>query len=575
MDNKDIARILHEMAALMELRQENRFKIRAYRNAARSMERLNEPAAKLNKSGRLREIPGVGSAIARDIEELLQTGKLKPYEKLKSGLPITLFELLRVPRLGPRQIRTLHEQLGISDLQDLEKACRENRLLTLKGFGPKTQQRILEGIESARRSRGRLRLNRARPLAVEMLEFLQRCGSVDRAEIAGSVRRWREIVNNVDLVASFRKPEEALDDFSRLPFIASLMNRQKDRITLRLQTLDVDARLVVVKPAQFQAALHYYTGSKQYNEKMFDFASKRGFKMEADGIFRKGKAVAIKTEEELFELLECDFIPPELREDTGEIEAAFAHQLPALIEQRDLKGVFHVHSTWSDGQHTLEEMVAAAAQRGYEYVGISEHSKSAYYAHGLDEQRLAKLSVEIDRLQKKYKCIRILKGSEVDILPDGTLDYFDAVLRKLDFVVASVHSRFSMPEREMTQRICRALSNSHVDILGHATGRLLMRRKGYDVNLEEVLQTALRHRKCIEVNANPWRLDLEWKWIKRAKELGVKFAINPDAHYTYEFDNMMWGIANARKGWASASDVINTLPWSEAKAFFQLQRTQR
>jgi DNA polymerase (family 10) len=570
MDNKQVARILYDIARLLEIKEENPFKIRAYQNAARSIEGLNENVNDLAASKRLQEVPGIGKAIAEKIEEFVRTGKMEFYETLRASYPPGLFDLMKIPNLGPRKIRILYDQLGIASIKELEYACLENRLLNLKGFGKKTQEKLLEGIKIASASEGRHLLNKVLPVARELLAYLKECPSIDQVEIAGSVRRWNEIINDLDLVASSSKPAEVSRFFLKMPYVCSIIAQGDTKTSVRLETLGLNVDLRVVKPVEFASALHHFTGSKEHNVVMRGHAKKRGFKINEYGIFKEDteKAITIKSERELFDFFHMDYIPPEMREDCGEVEAALQHRIPALVDRSQLQGIFHVHSTWSDGRDSLEDMISGARERGYRFVGISEHSKVAAYAHGLDERRLAQQSAEIDRLREKFTDIEILKGTEVDILPDGTLDFPDGVLSELDFVIASVHSNFKMEEKEMTARICRALSNPHVDILGHATGRLLLGRKPYPVNLEEVLKTAVAHKKCIEINASPHRLELEWPWVRRAKELGIKFSINPDAHRIRELDYVEFGIGVARKGWATPADILNTLPWTKLRKHF-------
>lgn len=565
MDNKQIALILLDISRILEMKEENVFKIRAYQNAARSLEGIGEEAHDLIAQGKLKDVPGIGKTIAEKIEELDRTGKLQYYEELKAEYPPGLFELFRIPNLGPKKIRRLFEDLGIGSIRELEYACQENRLLNLKGFGQKTQEKLLEGIKIATFSDGRQLLGKVMPVAQKLLTYMRQCPAVDRVEIAGSARRWKEIVNDLDFVASTTKPEEVTEYFLKMPYALTLIGRGETKTSVRIESLNLQVDLRVVAPAQFASALHHFTGSKEHNVVLRTMAKKMGYKINEYGIFRENseKPVAIKTEEDIYSFFKMDFIPPEMRENLGEIEAALEHRIPKLVDFSDLAGVFHVHSTWSDGRNSLEEMIRAALDRGYRYVGISEHSQIAAYAHGLDTARLQEQSAEIDRLQKKYETIRILKGIEVDILSDGNLDLDDASLSRLDFVIASVHSAFRLDEKAQTERICRAIANPLVDILGHPTGRILQGRPGYAVNLDEVLKTALRHKKCIEINASPHRLDLDWTHVKQAVDMGIPLAIDPDAHRTSEFDYVQFGIGMARKGWAASGNILNTKPWDE------------
>lgn len=565
MDNKQIASVLLDISRVLELKDENIFKIRAYQNAARSLEGIGDEVHDLIAQGTLKEVPGIGKAIADKIEELDRTGKLQYFEDLKSEFPSTLFELFRIPNLGPKKIRKLWEDLGITSARDLEDACQENRLLDLKGFGKKTQEKLLEGIKIAAISDGSHLLGKVLPFARQLLGYLRACKAIERVEIAGSTRRWKEVIHDLDFVASTRNPGEVSDYFVKMPFGNSIIAKGDTKTSVRIDAMNLNVDLRTVTPKEFATALHHFTGSKEHNVALRTIAKKLGFKINEYGIFKEGseKPLAVKSEEDIYSFFKMDFIPPEMRENLGEIEAAQKHKIPKLVEGTHLKGVFHVHSVWSDGHNPLDEMIRGAMERGYGYVGISEHSKAAAYAHGLDEARLQEQGVEIDKLQKKYPAIRILKGIEVDILPDGQLDLDDDSLSRLDFVIASVHAAFRMDEKAMTDRICRALSHPLVDILGHPTGRILQGRAGYTVDMERVLKTAAAGKKCVEINASPHRLDLEWTHIKQAIDAGVTLAINPDAHRLSEYEYVEFGVGIARKGWATPADILNTRKWDE------------
>ena len=567
MENRQIASILYEISRILELKEENIFKIRAYQNAARSIEGIGEEAHDLIEQGKLDQVPGIGKAIAEKIVELDRTGRLKYHEDLRAEFPTTLYELLRVPNLGPKKIRKLYDDLHISSLSELEYACRENRLVELKGFGKKTQEKILEGIAIAAASDGKILLGKALPVARQILEYLRGCNAIDRVEIAGSARRWKEIISDLDFVASTTRPQEVADYFGNIPFSHSVIAKGGTKTSVRLDAMGLNVDLRVVAPKEFATALHHFTGSKEHNVVLRTMAKKMGYKISEYGIFKEGseKPVPIDSEQDFYAFFKMDYVPPELRENLGEIEAALEHRIPQLIEASQLQGIFHVHSVWSDGRNTLEEMIRGAQERGYGFVGISEHSKIAAYAHGLDETRLQEQSVEIDRLQQKFTGIKILKGIEVDILADGSLDFSDEILSRLDFVIASVHSNMRIDEKAMTERICRALSNPHVDILGHPTGRLLQGRQPYAVDIDKVLKTAARHKKCIEINASPHRLDLNWTYIQQAVKMGIPLAINPDAHRIAELDYVQFGVGMARKGWATPANILNSQPWESIR----------
>src|SRR5262249_42721444 len=371
----------------------------------------------------------------------------------------------------------------------------------------------------------------------------------------GRMRRWKEIVKDIDFVVATKEPDKVIEHFNKMPLVSRIESKSKTKVTARLFTRGVPVELLLVDPSEFAVALQQYTGNREHDAALIAHAKTKGYTLEERGLLKGKKQIQVPSEEKLYELLDMEYIPPEMREGLGEVELASQHKLPAVIKQSDIKGIFHVHSLYSDGANTLEEMISAARDRGYQFVGISEHSKVAAYAGGLDEKRLALQGHEIDTLQSKYKDITILKGIEVDILADGSLDLPDPVLAKLDFVIASIHSGFKMNEKEMTARICRALSNPHVDILGHATGRLLLARKGYAVDIEEVLRTARKYEKTIEINASPRRLELDWRLVHHARQLGIRFSINPDAHSTAELDYVPYGVAVARKGWATVDDI--------------------
>jgi DNA polymerase (family X) len=575
MTNKDVATVLFEISQLLEMQEENIYKIRAYQNAARSIELFPGNIEDLVAVQELQKVPGIGKSISKNIEELVTTGRLTFYEELKGKYPATLAELLKVPNLGPKKIRILFDKLGVASIAQLQKACVENRLVEVKGFGKRTQERILEGIALMSATEGQFLLTHLLPISREILAHLRESKAVIRAEITGSMRRWKEIVKDIDFVVATKEPEKVVDHFQKMPLVARIESKSKTKITARLFTRGVPVELLLVDPSEFAVALQQYTGNREHDSALIRHAKTKGYTLQERGLLKGKKQVTVESEEKLYELLDMDFVPPEMREGLGEVELASQHRLPVAVKLDDIKGIFHVHSLYSDGSNTLEEMIAASRDRGYQFVGISEHSKIAYYAGGLDEARLAEQGREIDALRRKYKDITILKGIEVDILADGSLDMPDEVLANLDFVIASIHSGFKMNETEMTARICRALANPHVDILGHATGRLLLARKGYAVNIEEVLQTARKYEKTIEINASPRRLELDWRLVHHARQLGIRFSINPDAHSISELDYVPYGVAVARKGWATAEDIINASAWPDIKRHFARKSAHR
>lgn len=571
MTNQEIVSILNFIATALELKGENPFKIRAYQKAAQSIEALTTDVASLVEKGKLREIEGIGEAIEKKITELVKTGRLEYYENLKASIPEGLFELFKIPHLGPKKIKTLYEKLGITTLGELEYACYENRLLELPGFGKKTQQAILEGIQFVKSSSDQIRLGKARPIALEIMKLLVDKALVKQISLAGGIRRWKEVVKDIDLVAGSSEPEKVIELFTGLPQVGEVLSREPGRCIVRL-TDGIPVDLNVVPEERHPYYLFYCTGSKNFLKVLQEMVSGEGYILNDQGIFkkdRKGKAqrtpIVCQSEEEIFQLLGLPYIPPELREDTGELAAAREGRLPSLLEEKDLKGVLHVHTHWSDGVASIKEMARAALERGYMYIGISDHSKSAFYANGLNEERLRKQWEEIDKVSKELKGIKILKGMEVDILADGTLDLDEALLAQLDFVVASIHSRFKMNREEMTQRILKAMENPYVTLIGHPTGRLILSREPYQVDMETLLEGARKNRVAMELNAHPHRLDLHWLHLKMAMEKGVKISINPDAHNVEGLDDIVYGVGTARRGWVPKEAVLNTLPWEEFK----------
>jgi len=564
MNKKELIAVLEEIGTLLELKGENPFKCRAYYNAARSLEGEEAEPRELLESGRLSEIKGIGKGLQEKITELITTGRLPYYEQLRSEFPDTLLELLKIPGMGPKKVKAVYDKLGIRSVGELEYACNENRLVALEGFGEKSQAKILAGIEMLKRFQGRYLYRQARAEADALLEALAGDGSGVRISICGSLRRSKEIIRDIDLLVSTKAPAALMKRFTSLPQVYQVTGHGETKSSVVLAS-GIQADLRAVTDEQFPYALNYFTGSKAHNTAMRARAKKKGLKLNEYGLFRGERLLRCKDEEELYAKLGLDYVPPELREDTGEIEAAAEGTLPHLIEAGDIQGTFHVHTNWSDGGATLEAMARGAAKLGYRYLGIADHSKSAIYAGGLDEKRVREQQAEIDRLNKKLKDITLLKGIESDILPDGRLDYSDKVLATFDYVVVSVHSHFGMSEAEMTRRICRALENPYATMLGHPTGRLLLSREEYPLNMQQVLETAAKQGKMIELNAHPYRLDLDWRFCKVAREKGIPICINPDAHSVEGLEDMQYGLAAARRGWLSKEDVFNTRSLAEVR----------
>lgn len=575
MDKKEIIHILEEIGTLLELKGENPFKARAYYNAARTLETLSSDPIPLIKSGEIAEVKGIGSAIYGKLKTLVESGQLPYYQELKASLPAGLLDLLKIPGLGPKKVKSIYEKLHISTVGELEYACLENRLRDLDGFGQKSQENILKSIEIHKRYRERYHYHIAAAEAGQILEYLQKKPELTRLEVAGSLRRKRETIKDIDIVASCPagQREKIMDYFTCYPQTDRIIAKGTTKSTILLHAgLQCDLRLV--DDLQFPFLLHHSTGSKEHNTAMRQRAKSMGLTMNEYGLFREGKNESLPAADEaaIFKALGLSEIPPELRENTGEIEAASRQQLPQLVEAGQLRGLFHAHTLYSDGTAGIKEMADACRGLGFQFLGISDHSKAAFYANGLNEERVKQQQEEIDQLNALYNDFVILKGIEVDILADGTLDYADEVLASFDFVIASVHSSFKMSEAEMTRRICRALANPYVTMLGHPTGRLLLGREAYPLNMAVVLERAAQYKRIIEINANPHRLDLDWRWGKKARELGLKTAINPDAHAPEGLNDFHLGLGIARKGWFEAADVVNTLSAGELKDYFRSLR---
>jgi DNA polymerase (family 10) len=561
MEKNDIASVLDEIATFMELTGENPFKIRAYSAGARILENMTEDLGELIDGGKLADIPGLGEALVDKITTLRRDGVLPFHQKLKASIPAGLLEVMQIPGLGPKKVRALWTLLAVEDLAKLKEVCESGAVAELKGFGEKTQDKILEGIKNRIAYGKRHRWYEAAAIAEPILAGLRALPQVSHAESAGSLRRARETVGDLDFLVASSEPKPIMDWFVAYPGVKEVTAHGETKSSVRFEN-GLQADLRVVPAEQFYFALHHFTGSKEHNVAMRHRALGRGLSMSEWGfksVDDKTVAPGAKNEEEVFQALGLPWIPPELREGNGEIDAAEAGQLPKLVQLSDLRGVFHNHTTESDGDHTLDQMAAAAEAHGWEYLGISDHSKSSFQAGGLDEARLAKQLEDIAKLNasKKYR-VRVLSGSEVDILKDGALDFSDEVLARLDFVVASVHNLFTLDREAQTARIIKAIENEHVDMVGHLTGRLLNKREPYDVDIAKVIDAAAANDTIIELNANPWRLDLDWRWWRRASEKGVLCSINPDAHDIDQLAFAAHGVRIARKGWLTPEQVLNT-----------------
>jgi len=569
----EIIEILDELALLLEMKGENPFKSRAYVNAARSIEALDEDLDLVVREGRLATIKGVGEAISKKIEELATTGQLRYYHDLKATIPAGHFEMLKIPGLGPKKISFLYEKLGIQTIGELEYACQENRLLDLKGFGSKTQKKILAGIDALKQYRERRLYAEVIDEALDLRKFLAEQRDVFAAGIAGSLRRGNEIVKDIDLLAATDDHLPLADAFASLPRAASVIVRGDTKVSVTLRS-GINADLRIVSPSQYPYALHHFTGSREHNTALRGRAKKLGLKMNEYGLFREEENLLCRSEDDIFAALGLSYIPPELRENMGEIEAAAAGQLPRLVEIGDVRGVLHIHTQASDGADSLETLAREAKRRGYAYIGVSDHSQSAYYAGGLSPDAVRRQHEAIDNLNAGEEAFHIFKGIEADILPDGRLDYDDEMLAKFDFVIAAVHSHFQMTEEEMTVRIIRALANPFTTILAHPTGRLLLAREPYALDIHRVIDAAAANGKVIELNANPLRLDLDWRHCIYAKKQGVKIAVNSDLHNLAGFDYMIGGVNIARKGWLEKEDCLNCLELKEINEYFLRMRSR-
>lgn len=579
MSADEVGDILEQIALLLELKGENPFKIRAYTNAARALETLTEDIAELVAEKRLEEIDGIGKAIAEKITLLVTTGKLDYYDTLREEFPPDIFSLFELQGLGAKKIKLLYEQLDIHSITKLERACQDGTVAALPGFGEKTAANILKSIAQHKKSAGQFRLGDITALAGGLLDDLRSHPHVALVQIAGSYRRKKEIVRDLDFIVSTRKPAEVSADFVNHPLVESVLAHGETKSSVLLKN-GIQCDLRVVNRDEYPFALNYFTGSKEHNVKMRSRALERGWSLneyrfsEAEGRKLKEPIPVVQTEGDLYKALGLAYVEPELREDRGEIAAAENRELPALIEWQNLRGTFHCHTTASDGRASLEAMADAARELGLQYLGIADHSKSSVQANGLDEKRLLAQVAEIQKLNAASEGFRLFSGTECDIKKDGSLDFSDEVLAQLDYVVASVHASFTLSEVEMTDRIIKAITNPRVTMLGHLTGRLLLTREPYKVNIPAVIEAAAATGTIIELNANSRRLDLDWRWWPLAKEKGVKCAINPDAHSTAGIQDLIFGIHIARKGWLTKQDVINTLPLGKIESALSIKSTK-
>jgi DNA polymerase (family 10) len=558
MKNRELADLFEKMADLLEFKGENPFKIRAYRKASRIIGDLTQDIEEVAQAQQLKGVPGIGEGMAEKIEEYLKTGRISRFEEAKKGISDELIAMMEIPGMGPKTLAMLHKEKKIDSLPTLEKALEEGSLIGLPGMGEKKAENIRRGIQLLRQSKGRMNLGIAFPIAKRIVESLREKVGFKTIEWAGSLRRMRETIGDIDILATGPDQKKIIHTFTRLPEVKEVLASGETKASVIVEGgIQIDLR--VVDEGSYGAALQYFTGSKGHNIRLRGIAKAKGIKINEYGVFKGEKKIGGKEERDVYRALAMPWIPPELREDRGEIEASQMNRLPQLVQESEIKGDFHVHSKWSDGTASIEEIAKAAQKRGYQYVAICDHSKSLKIAHGLDESRLMKQMEEIDRVNEKLKGFRILKGTEVDIRADGKLDFSEKVLERLNLVIAAVHSGFKQDREKMTKRIIRALEHPHVRILAHPSGRLLGARDAYEVDMDQIMDAAKRHGKALEINAYFERLDLDDIYSRRAKETRVRLAIGTDAHHTDQMWMMSLGIAVAKRGWLEPPDVLNTL----------------
>ena len=572
MQRRSIPAILEEIGALLDIEGDNPFRAQAYHNAAKILSGLDNLES-LVTEGRIRDVKGIGETLSLKIAEYIETGEIAAHEELKQRLPATLLELLQIPHLGPAKVKVLYDKLGVTTVGELEYACRENRLVNLRGFGQKSQSKILKGIEFFRQHRGEFLLGETYPFAVRLKERFGELVNPAFVEVCGSIRRRREIVRDIDILVASADWARVSRHFISMPEIDEVLAEGETKTSCRLAS-GINADLRVVPETSYACALVYFTGNKEHNIKLRGIAKRRNLKLNEYGLFDGERQVELSNEPEVYASLGLSFIPPELREDMGEIEAAAAGSLPRLIEMADVKGALHVHTDSSDGTDDLEAIALAARHMGLSYVGISDHSKSAYYAGGLKPEDVRRQWEAIDRFNASHDDFYFFKGIESDILTDGSLDYDDEILAGFDFVVASIHSGFTMGQRDMEERIIRAMRSPFTTILGHPTGRLLLARDGYQVDMGTIIEAAAEYRVVIELNASPYRLDIDWRHLFQARE-GRPDLYRPGRPRGRGLAELFYGVAIARKGWLTAGNVINTKDAAEMRQFLRRVRDEK
>ncbi len=579
MTRENLAEVLEEIAILLELKGENPFKIRAYRNGAEVVRNFDGDIVDRAVNDQLEGIEGIGEALRDKLHELASTGSLQFHQKLRAEFPAGIFELFEVQGLGPKKVKALHDTLGVSSIADLVAACNANQVATLPGFGAKTQTKILEAIAHRATYADTFLLGSVSPIVSEMLDTLRMHPEIVRVSAAGSFRRAKETVHDLDFLVATREPALVCEDFTTLPQVESVIVCGDTKASIHLKN-GIQCDLRAVSNTQYPFALLYFTGSKEHNVALRSLALKKGLSLNEYGFtptdpVNPATIPEVHEEADIYRALGLDFIPPELRENMGEIEAAANQSIPRLVDLEQLRGTFHNHTTASDGHDTLAAMAEEAIDLGLQYLGIADHSKASFQANGLSEERLLGQIAAIKKLNGEFEHFRLFSGSEVDILKDGTLDFEDELLSQLDYCVASVHASFTLTEEEMTRRICRAMENEHVTMLGHPTGRLLLRRDAYALNHAMIIDCAAETRTIIELNCNPQRMDMDWRWWKRARDKGVLCSINPDAHSTLGLHHLGLGVRIARKGWLRKQDIFNTRSVAEVEVFLKTPKAKR
>ncbi len=571
MVNQQIAQKFYKTADLLEILGENPFRVRAYRNAARTIESLGRDLSEMVANGEdLTKLPGIGKDLAQKIKEIIETGSFDKLRELEEKVPPGLIELLKVEGLGPKRIKTLYETLGITTLEELRDAAAQGKISALPGFGKKLEQTILKGVILAKKEGRRFKWAYAESFANELVRFLKKAKGLNKIEVAGSFRRKKETVGDLDILVTAARPEKIIEHFVTFPDIKTVISKGQTRSTVILSS-DIQVDLRAVEEESYGSALHYFTGSKPHNIAIRALALKAGLKINEYGVFKGNKRIAGRNEEDIFGAVGLPYIEPELRENRGEIEAAMEGRLPVLVTLDDIKGDLHCHTTWSDGQYSIEEMALAARDLGYSYIAITDHSRRLAMIKGLDEKKLVEQRAEIDRLRAKIEGIHILHGIEVDILEDGSLDLSDEALGSLDIVIAAIHSKFKLSKEKQTTRLLKAMDNPNVNIIAHPTGRLIGEREGYDLDMERIMEHA-RQRGCVlELNAQPSRLDLNDVHLKLAKDMGIKISIATDSHNRDNLLFMRFGINQARRGWIEAGDVINCLSFQRLVSILDKQ----